>query len=269
MCWTPDFMGYGNVLHLLHWVATQRVFGNQVWALTTGALGPWLPVFPELATLCIDKGDVRLTDRRVAPWSTAGRQHLSDALHRGAVPADPSAPYDHFLTTYLAPGARRRGSPTHGGDHLTINVRRGDYYSDPDNRRNFGFDIVGYLRVAVPAALDRDGVVRQISVISDDPEWCQRNLGFITPWAEVVDFRTTGPVEAFFELVASPRLVMTNSTFSYWAAHLGVLLHQGDPRQIWAPGFFDRQHDPGHGLIDPRWSVVESIPGGWDEKEVG
>ena len=267
VCWTPDFMGYGNVLHLLHWVATERVHGNQVWALTTGALGPWLPVFPELAPLCIDKGDVRLTDRRVAPWSAAGRQHLSDALHRGAIPLDPEAPFDHFLSTYLAPGAHRHGLPVYGRDHLTINVRRGDYYSDPDNRRNFGFDIVGYLRVAVPAALERDGAVRHISVISDDPQWCEHHLGFLGSWADAVDYPTVGPVDAFFELVASPRLAMTNSTFSYWAARLGRVLRDEDPGQIWAPRFFDRQHEQDHGLIDPRWSVVESIPGGWAEKE--
>lgn len=271
VCWTPDFMGFGNVLYLLHWAATQRTNGTgRCWVLQTGATTPWLPVFPELKELLIARDDVGVRQPRVLPWSQAGRAALPAELLRGEVPPDKDEPYRTFTEAYLVPGARRylalQPTDRFSGDRLVVNVRRGDYYSDPDNRASFSFPIETYLRLAVPAALDADGPVEEIQVVSDDPAWCREHLGFLSHLAPhlTIEDRTGGPVADFFRLVQTRRLVMTNSTFSYWAAMLGNAIHGDNHAQVWAPRFFDRSVNQGRSqLLDDRWSIVEDIPGGW------
>ena len=57
---------------------------------------------------------------------------------------------------------------------LTLNVRRGDYYSNPHHRPEFAIDLAAYLRLAVASALAADGPVRRVHVVSDDPDVVSR-----------------------------------------------------------------------------------------------
>jgi hypothetical protein len=269
VCWTPDFMGFGNVLYLLHWADTLQQNGINVRVLQTGAVRIWLPVFPELRPLLIERAAVGVRQVRLMPWSEAGRAALPPDLVAAEQSRDPGDEYASFLSAYLLPGARRAlaAQPVADDSRLVVNVRRGDYYSDPDNRRHYGFPIVPYLQTAVRGALASGGPAGEILVVSDDPAWCEANLSFLRDLAPTVTFadRSDGPVGDFFLMVAHRRLVMTNSTFSYWAARIGTQIHGDNHRQIWAPRFFDRSRDGGRStLVDERWTIVEEIPGGWD-----
>lgn len=190
VCWTPDFMGFGNVLYLLHWAATQRTNGTgRCWVLQTGATTPWLPVFPELKELLIARDDVGVRQPRVLPWSQAGRAALPAELLRGEVPPDKDEPYRTFTEAYLVPGARRylalQPTDRFSGDRLVVNVRRGDYYSDPDNRASFSFPSRPTCDWQCPPRSTRMGPLRR-------SRWCRTTpLGAASTWDSSPTWRHT------------------------------------------------------------------------------
>lgn len=267
--WTPAYMGFGNVLYVLHWVSTARSRGYALWALETPALRPWLPVFPELTDLVVTPEQVRFSDARLMPFSPAGRERLPGGMYAAVKPLDPARPFADFLNRYLMPGLERHTPFTPRPDdraHLWVNVRRGDYYSHPRHRQEYGFDVEAYVRVALAGTLAQDGPVEAITVVSDGIDWCQAHLSFLDDVAPVTFAPASdGPVRNFVDIAHARRLILTNSTFSYWAAMNGNVLHGDNHAEVWAPRFFDRTTNEGRStLVDERWSIVEDIPGGWD-----
>lgn len=269
VAWTPDFMGLGNLLQLAMWAHDGNLSGEPRWIRSTARLQPWLEVFPGLRSLVLTADEVRFTDRRLRPWSQAARAAGAEGAVPLHEPVDVHA-VERFLTDVLLPGStlNESGPARAPDDLLVVNVRRGDYYSDPEICRQYGFDLVGYLKVAVERSVARDGVPTEIRVVSDDMDWCRRELawlGHIAPTTGDVD---STPVDDFAAVAAARRAVISNSTFSYWAAHVGNVLHGDNHAQVWAPRFFDRTQNEGRSwLLDERWSVIEELPGGWDVPE--
>ncbi len=261
VAWTPDFMGLGNVLYLLHWADERRRVGHDTWVLVSPKLRPWLAEFPALAALSIERADVRFSDLRLMPWSAARREQ-PDADNPAAAAIDAEG-IEAFIATYLR-GAPRLGDGADDAGQVLVNVRRGDYYSVPEIRGQYGFDQEPYLRAAVAATLTR-GVPERFFVVSDGIEWCQARLGWLREIAPT-EFQAGGdPVADFFAVANARRLIVTNSTFSFWGAYLSTALHGDNHADVVAPRFFDRtQNDGKSWLLDPRWTVVEDIPGGWD-----
>lgn len=269
--WTPDFMGFGNLLYLLHWAHTARAVGHPLWVLTTPALDPWRTVFPELLELCLERDEVRWSDARIMPWSEAGRAALPPGFYDSITPLSPEEPFRDFISGYLLPGARRSmPRPNQDPHRLLVNVRRGDYYSHPTHLQQYGFAVAGYVEAAVRGSLAHQGPVRSVRVVSDDVGWCRDHLTCLYELDAEITFSDPGDtaVSNFFEIADARRLVITNSTFSYWGALLSNLLHPGSEADIWAPRFFDRTRHGGRSpLLDERWSIIESLPGGWDPPE--
>ena len=149
-------------------------------------------------------------------------------------------------------------------------MRRGDYYSVARFRGMYSFDVAEYLRVAVAESVTADGPVGLLRVVSDDPDWCRLKLPFLAEHAGRVEHLDAGqtvgrPHEHFRTLASSRRLVLANSTFSYWGAHVSNVVQADNHAQVWAPWFHRRDIDGGRAWhLDPRWSVVRDIPGGWD-----
>lgn len=270
VAWTPQFMGIGNLLQLAMWAHDGRDAGEARWIRCTPRLEPWLAVFPGLHNVVLLDHQVRFTDRRVAPWSEAARTVGVDgavALHEQV---DVLA-VESFVRGVLLPGTTLGSA--HGAqpdDVLVVNVRRGDYYSDPEIRKQYGFDVISYLRAAVAGSVERDGAPPRISVVSDDIAWCRSHLSWLELFAPA-DFADTGGAVEDFELVSGARrAILSNSTFSYWAAHVSNVIHGDNHAEIWAPRFFDRTQNNGRSwLLDERWSVVEELDGSWDERVGG
>lgn len=105
----------------------------------------------------------------------------------------------------------------------------------------------------------------EILVVSDDVTWCRRELAWLADLVVVRHLDDPAPVRDFAAVAGARRMVITNSTFSYWAAHLSNLVHGDNHAEVWAPRFFDRTQNGGDSwLLDERWSIVEDLPGGWD-----
>lgn len=261
VAWTPEFMGFGN--HALAWFWAWRgsVHGQERRVLRTAAMEPWLDLFPAARALTLDRADVRFTDARPTPWS---------------IPSDRDAPpfqqdwtpgeLDGFVHDVLLSPAFIDLLRAHesGDDTLVVNVRRGDYYA-PEHIVQWGFDINGFLSVAVPRALAQ-APARRIHVVSDGMDWCREHLGWMAEHVEDLTWADPNdtPAQDFACISGATRLVVTNSTFSYWGGYVGGV-RLGDSHEVWAPAFFNREQNAGRSwLLLDGWQVVDELPGGWD-----
>lgn len=245
-------MGFGNVCYLALWAWRQRRAGVDAWVLATPTLDRWSGEFPRLGDLAIPRKAVKPTDARrtaMASYGRFGEDFTREEVH-------------DFVTQVLPLGV---ADPT--DDSIVINVRRGDYYSVPEHRGALGFDVDQYLRVTVPAAIEAQGPVRRIHVVSDGPDWCRARLGWLADWCDQLTWADPAdpPARNFRDVATARRIIMTNSTFSYWAGYVHDVVHPGAESSVWGPWFFMRGIEGGRAWqLDPRWSIVRDIPGGWD-----
>ncbi|GAA5108175.1 hypothetical protein GCM10023339_06900 [Alloalcanivorax gelatiniphagus] len=258
--WTPEFMGFGNQLYLWAWAHAHRHEHPVPRVLVVDKMRYWIPFFPSVEPWLVEAADVAALDQRAHVWADPAA-HSGDP--RGYTDASRAAFVREWLLTSPALAAVTR-SELAADDVLTLNVRRGDYYSNPAHRPEFAIDLAAYLELAVRSAVQQDGRVRRVHVVSDDPAWCRQHLAWLSEIANEVTFPgpDDGPIDNFRDICSARRLVISNSTFSLWgAAVAGVAL--GDTR-VWAPAFFQRSYGPGRCYeYDAQWSFIDQLPGGW------
>jgi hypothetical protein len=252
--WARPGQGFANLLYLWMAAAGRHERGEDVLVRHADAMEPWLPVLPRLRELTVDEARIRFRDRRDLGWY----QTFATDFTR--------ADLETFVRSYLLGSPLLGDGAGYDDRQLVVNVRRGDYYSDPGFRGKYSFDVAEYLRVAVPGGIAADGAVDTLLVVSDDPDWCRLKLGFLSEYAARVEHLEAGlPHEHFRALASSRRLVLANSTFSYWGAYVSNVVHGDNHQQVWAPWFHRRDIDGGRAWqLDPQWSVVRDLPGGWD-----
>lgn len=240
--WAPGWMGFGNWAYLWLWADVGRRRGEDRAVLHQPGMEPWLTAFPALRGLTVARADVRFTDRR----------HTALVRHGVWGESFTGTDLGSFVARHLLDRVRD-GTPTPDGE-VVVNVRRGDYYSDPRIEAEFGFDQVGYVRRAVDAV---PGEVTAFRLVSDDTAWCVEHLAFLGERAPVrADVERT-PLSDFRALATARRSVITNSTFSYWAAYTAGVLHDGAVTVV-APSFFSRNQNDGRAWhLDPRWTVLD------------
>lgn len=236
----PAGMRLGNLLYLWLEAHHRSAEGADVAALESKGMVQWWSEFPALRRLTVTRDELRFSDRR--EWDTAwlyqrfGVDFTRDQLHA-------------FIREVFA--KRASGDAE---ERLVINVRRGDFYATEFEAKH-GFDIVGYIDVALDQFSDRGGAL----VISDDPEWCRANLGK-TLKARVgdVEYAEPSPVQNLLALASSTRLIGANSTFSYWGAYISDALHS--ETQIVMPRFHARMaHGSDAHQLDPKWIALDGF----------
>jgi hypothetical protein len=247
-------LGFGNFLYFWLHAHIRQEAGDDCRVLETPAMAPWLDTYAGLRdTLTIHPSKVRLWDRR--EWEQ-GRLYQAFGEDYTRVQLR------DFIKTYLLPA----GS-THADPHtVTINIRRGDYYSVPEFRNRYGFNIPDYIRAALIRA-EAHAPINEIRVVSDDIAWCRDSLGpILTAHCRAVEY--AGPADTpqknFHALATTSRLIGTNSTFSYWGGYVSNTLH-GAASHVIAPRFHARDVNGGNAYqLDPVWHVIEDLPSGWD-----
>ncbi|MDQ4501362.1 alpha-1,2-fucosyltransferase [Sinomonas sp. ASV322] len=260
--WPPSNIGVGNLLYFWLQAHARQERGQDVVVRWTNAMQPWEGLFPEIFESLVAR------DRDISffsPRDTSSYfQEFGDEFTQSEL--------DRFIDSFvLGPRSSFRQLVHSNSGHydLTVNVRRGDYYSDPKYRGIYSFDVVEYVRTALEAARASEPIQR-IHVVSDDIEWCRAKLD----WKAVacpVTYQAEGSTvgEQLAVLAASPRLILTNSTFSYWGGYLSSRIHgtggTSNHGRIWAPWFHRRDIYGGRApQLDPRWSTIREIRGGWD-----
>lgn len=266
--WPQPGMGFGNILYYLLKAHHARTTGRDVVVLSTKALDSWRDGFRDaLAPLVIARDEVRITDRRdPAPPFTFGRDFSAAAL-------DSFIDDVLFTSSRLAPEAGTALQP----DDVAVVVRRGDYWSVPTYRAQYAFDISAFLVEALDRQRAVGGPMSRVHVVSDGLDWCQAHLGWIGKDAPLTFAPLAqSPAEQLATLANARRLIVTNTSSGYWGGYLSGRRHRDNHHLIVAPRFHLRRDDVERHLahldprasanqLDPRWSIVESIPGGWVE----
>lgn len=242
--WTPEWMGFGNLLYLWLWADIGRRRGLDRVVLHQPGMNLWLDAFPTLDELTIAPSQVAFTDRRHTELFGHGR--YGESFTAGELGS--------FIERHLIPGVTNAPSPPDG--EVVVSVRRGDYYSNPQFEAEFGFDQADYIRRSV--SLLPEQVASSFLLVSDDPSWCADHLSFLGDMAPMRFLGTdSDPRRDFEALATSRRSVLTNSTFSYWGGYTAGVVHQG-MNEVWAPSFFSRRQNGGRAWhLDPRWHVVD------------
>lgn len=263
---TPEFMGFGNQLYLWAWAHARRHESPPHRVLIVERSRYWLPFFPAVRPYLLEKSEVAFWDARDHFYAYK-EAHSGDP--RGFTDESREAfVRDWILTSPALVGAQ--DGPLASDDVLTLNLRRGDFYDNPWHRPEYAFDLETYVREAVPRAIEQDGPVRRIHVVSDDLDWCRSHLGWLSRHAEVTEpDRSAEPIDHLRDVVSSRRLVIANGTFSLWGAAISRVLLDAPQQTVWAPAFFQLRYGPGRCVeYDPDWSFVDELPGGWQPKWV-
>lgn len=242
---TPLGARVGNFLYF--WLQAHRVgaAGGDLRVRSNDHLDDWLGVWPALAGLTIERPEIGRTDRLV-PVPLLHFQEFGVDFTRDELNAFiRECLFSDRLRERLTPADERR---------LTVNVRRGDYYSVPEYHAMYGMDVEGFLRAAVAVAA-AEAPVDDVVVVSDDPVWCRDNLGWL---ADVGPVRMAGggALDHLAALASARRLVLANSTFSYWGAYLAGA--RSDGVRVVAPRFHARGvHGDAAWQHDPSWRVLD------------
>lgn len=246
-------MGFGNFAYL--WLAAFVREGEMpgIRVRDLSGMDPWLRTFPLIAA------------RYSAPQSSIPlRARRVEGFFQGFDEEYTAEQLENFVRGFLLPADALQDAARHDIGEVVVNVRRGDYYSVPQFRGNYSFDISAYVREAL---VTQQGIrpIERITVVSDGIDWCRTKLDWMESIAPVTYREGLSAVECLREVAGCRRLVLANSTFSYWAAHISGVLHSDGHREIVAPWFHERSVLDGKAYQhDPRWSIVDSIPGGWD-----
>ena len=100
---------------------------------------------------------------------------------------------------------------------ISIHVRRGDYISNPHANKFHGLAGKKYYEEALKLITSKVKKP-ELFVISDDPDWCKKNLKFPYPTTYI-----TGNSKGFEDMrlmSLCQHNIIANSTFSWWAAWL-------------------------------------------------
>lgn len=102
-------------------------------------------------------------------------------------------------------------------DDLVLDIRKkevGSFQTD--------FEWVTYVKEALKQ-MDTSQV-EQIGIVSDDPDWCRVHLVFLEAIADVY-YYNDNPFENFLVISKAPRLIASNTAFSYWGGYANQVLH--------------------------------------------
>jgi hypothetical protein len=135
---------------------------------------------------------------------------------------------------------------------VIIHARRGDYLN---HATTIGVLDEEYYRQALSSISSNRSEATGVWLFSDDPTWAEKLARSLTGWqAEVISQPASSPAaEAMILMAQSSALVISNSTFSWWAAKLG-----GRKRVIAPNPWFVGQNEPTD-LIPPSWERIDSV----------
>ncbi|GAA3635367.1 hypothetical protein GCM10022200_18350 [Microbacterium awajiense] len=230
---------FGNWLYLWLDAHQRAAAGEPTRVLEAPGMAMWLDEFPRLRKLTVSASEMRFHDRR--EWNDdSWTQRFGIDFDRVSV--------DAFVRETLIPELSEDL-----GDTLVVNVRRGDYYSDPVHRKRYGWDVPGYLA----EALGRTARAERVRVVSDDAHWCREHLDtLLSAHSSQVDYDEPDPVANFRAIAAARRLIGTNSTFSYWGGYVAGA--RFDSPEVIMPRFHGRfEVGTDAYQLDPKWTVID------------
>ena len=249
---TSNAVRGGNNLYFWQWAYLERLAGRRAAVLHSATMPEWVAEFPLLGELTIRPAEVSLLDQRGTAtrfffnhdFDRAQNRHFCQAVVRSS---------DSFRTR------RSRIRDQIARETLVVNVRRGDYYEVPEFFARFGLDICSHVADAVRLVRQAGRPVDDVLVVSDDVDWCRRELTSVLGDIRTLEGRSS-PLDDLAALSSATTLVLANSTFSYWGSHLASSFD--DEHLAIAPSHHEIAPDgnPIAPMFDPSWPRTEYSP---------
>lgn len=136
---------------------------------------------------------------------------------------------------------------------IAVHMRRGDYLAIENE---FGILDVNFYSGIVERILDREANSRPIWIFTDSPELIRAEIiGTVLEKSIIIQPPSDSPPNESLLLISRcSKIIMSNSTFSWWAAYLS-----DSNTQVFAPSkWFKGRKDPER-LIPTRWKTEESV----------
>lgn len=244
----------------------------------TGTRGFELDALPTPARV-LDPGEswrsVRISSERVLPFPTRlGRIHLE----RDADRYSPSIQFVRPGTTLVGYFQSPRYFPTVGPRLLeamegmpetdveaetlqrmrrepaiTLHLRRGDYLAVPSDRQFIAS--VGYARRALRLLNDL-GLRLPVRVFSDSVDLVRDELADVEAEFDFVDDRSLGIWSTIKAMASGSAMIMSNSSFSWWAATL--MEHRGTSPIVIGPRPWTAGGTAKADLLGPDWITLDA-----------
>ncbi len=247
---TSPLTGAGNHLYDWLWAYRHDRPGSPARVQHQPSMDPWLAEFPLLDGLTIPLADA---PRLVADFRGSHEDMFGQHFTRAEV--------DGFCRALVASSSSFRERLSRAEDELgsgavVVNVRRGDYYAHDFLEAAYALDIEGYVGASLHELREREIRADEVAIVSDDVPWCLQHLPAVVDLPLRPLAHRTSPLDDFAALAAGRPLVLANSTFSFWGAHVATALRPdtvvlAPPYHLIDDGVPDRKR------FDPAWQVID------------
>ncbi len=123
-------------------------------------------------------------------------------------------------------------------DNIALHVRRGDFTKTKKGKKILGSISFEYYFNAIKLLREKVGNL-QVIIFTDDREWVKENLRDRIPNCILFNKKFSNYKNDFYFMTKSSHIVLSNSTFSWWAA---LLLRVNNPNSIIIlPKFFNNK----------------------------
>lgn len=204
----PVSTRFGNHLYFYLHAFVERKKGKNIFINHVEDMNYWNVFFPKLNTFVLKNTEIRFFDKKIKTnsfYQNYGKDFSTEDLLT-------------FLQTNIL--CEEKNFKLKKSTELIINIRRGDFYT-PQHSKMYGFDQVNFIQRAILCLSDYDS----IGIVSDDIEWCKKELAFLYNYTTVINFYDQKPLDSFIKICNAKKLIITNSTFSYWGAYINEVIN--------------------------------------------
>lgn len=231
---TPRGARWGNLLYFFLRASIYKERGRNFKILYTQHMNELLDLFPLLRQFVIYEKEVKffhLKNNSHQYYQIFGEDYKEKELN-------------FFIKKYLIESIQFKNiynKIPNTNNSITLNIRRGDFY-EKGNMSVYGYNQIDFVKHVFDKYL-QDSEFEKINIISDDMMWCEKNMSFLTKYSKSLHFPVFNEniiLESFCWLVKSNKLILSNSTFSFWGAYLSNYLNNS-VNETYCPIFGSRR----------------------------
>lgn len=251
---TPGGARWGNLLYFFLYAYIFEQKGKTIKILYTEHMVDVLLYFPDLKKYVIEEKNVKFyhkKDNSNQFYQVFGKdfseKQLNEFIKVHLLSSD-------FVKSFLGQ------LPEAESDELTINIRRGDFY-EKGNSSIYGYNQIEFIKHVFDNYFKGKNW-KQINILSDDMNWCKDNFKFLQPYTQRLhypDLTEHKIIPSFLWVARSKNLVLSNSTFSFWAAYISNYLYQSQGNTF-CPIFGSRRiENTDLYQYNPKWVMIRDF----------
>ncbi len=248
---TPKGARWGNLLYFFLRAYLFEKQGKSLRVLYTNHMNDLLRFFPELNKYVIYEKEVKFFHEKDSTNTfyqifnkDFTEQNINDFIKEHLLSSN-------FVQCFF------RNHPKPKKEDITINIRRGDFF-EKGNSSIYGYDQVAFIKHIFKNHLPKKKW-NQVNILSDDINWCKENFDFIKEYTSELNFPELNEdkiILSFLWVANSKNLILSNSTFSFWAAYISNYLYHSQ-ENTYCPIFGSRRiENTALYQFNPKWNMI-------------